>query len=804
MDHQIQLEQKKDLLQVIFLAILVLSLIIPVGMFDASAVTNDGSVDSTVEINSDTSGINLQNEDHFGSSVANIGDLDGDGVNDLLVGNFGNDNSGNNRGATHILFMNSDGTLKSAVKIKDATENGPVLANNDQFGISVEGISDLNGDGVNDFIIGAWKDDGGTPSANDSGNVAILYPDTDGSLVKAKREIKNTTANGPTLSAGDLFGSSVANMGDLDGNGFDDLAIGAPKDDEGGTDRGAVHIIYMKNNGFVSSSEEINSNTANGPDLDNVDRFGRSVENIGDLDGDGVNDLAVGADKDDEGGTDRGAVHILFMNSDATVKSTVEINDSTTNGPDLDNEDNFGRSVENIGDFDGDGVNDLAVGANLDDENGFNRGVVHILFMNTDGSVKSTVEINDSTTNGPTLSDRDQFGHGIANMGDLNGDGTNDLAIGAYLDDTGGSGRGALHILFMTAIAEEAEEVEEVEKQRSGACGFDRDCTAPRITNHGTSETPDGFSINGNIFEENQERYNENPTIQGTVGEPVTIKVRAWENMGTDRISLAIAYLAMHDEKPDWKDSTANIEFSIQQDEFKVYDKNKIFSSVGAVTEKVEDPYGDNPALELLDITFTMIFAKPMESSHIGIQTIDHITNYDLVYFENALEILPREIVEVQEIPKVVPEKVPESLPEVVPEEIPEPEPPVKEPEPEVMLTAIDEKTVLEFVDENMPAKHYVKRYITETDYKEWFDVNYSEYKFWEGIGITHERFDELVLEIESEPEPKMIQTGFVFVPEDEKSLPLVEETYEPEPPEVEPVKEEKKGFFDWLFDLFN
>jgi len=347
------------------------------------------------------------------------------------------------------------------------------------------------------------------------------------------------------------------------------------------------------------------------------------------------------------------------------------------------------------------------------------------------------------------------------------------------------------------------EEVEE-EKQRSGGCGFDRDCTAPRITSHGESETPDGFSINNNVFEENQERFNKNPTIQGTVGEPVTIKVRAWENMGTDKITLAIAYLAMHEDKPDWRDSTANIEFSIQQDEFKVYDKDKIFSAVGAVTERIEDPYGDNEALELLDITFTIIFAKPMESSHIGIQTIDHITNYDLVYFENALEILPKEIVQVEEVPEVVPEEVPESQPKVIPEEIPEPEPPVKEPEPEVMLTTINEKTVLEFVDENMPAKHYVKRYITETEYREWFDVNYSEYKFWEGIGITQERFDQIVLEIQSEPKPKMVQTGFVLVPDDQKSFPLVEETYEPEPQEIEPVKEEKKGFFDWLFDLFN
>jgi len=393
----------------------------------------------------------------------------------------------------------------------------------------------------------------------------------------------------------------------------------------------------------------------------------------------------------------------------------------------------------------------------------------------------------------------------------FNPDGTRMYVLGQNKNNMNGAGEFihefALSCGFQfSGTCGEADPVEEEEeeKQRSGACGFDRDCTPPRITNHGDSETPDGFSINNNIFMENQELFNKNPMVQGIVGEPVTIKVRAWENMGTDRISLAIAYLAMHDEKPDWRDSTANIEFSIQQDEFKVYDKDKIFSAVGAVTERIEDPYGDNPALELLDITFTLIFAKPMESSHIGIQTIDDINNYDLVYFENALEILPKEIVQVEEIPEVVPEKVPESLPEVVPEEIPEPEPPVKEPEPEVMLTAIDEKTVLEFVDENISAKHYVKRYITETEYKEWFDVNYSEYKFWEGIGITQERFDELILEIESEPEPKMIQTGFVFVPEDEKSLPLVEQTYEPEPPEPEPVKQEKKGFFDWLFDLFN
>jgi hypothetical protein len=174
-----------------------------------------------------------------------------------------------------------------------------------------------------------------------------------------------------------------------------------------------------------------------------------------------------------------------------------------------------------------------------------------------------------------------------------------------------------------------------------------------------------------------------------------------------------------------------------------------------------------------------------------------------LVYFEDALKIKEKEIVEIPEVPEeVIPEEViPEEVIPEMPEVIPEPEPSVKEPEPEIMLTATSEKTILSFVDEDMHAKHYVKRYITEQEYREWFDVNYSEYKFWEGIGITQERFDEIVLEIKSEPKPKMIQTGFVLVPDNEVSFPLVEETYEPEPAELEPVKE-KKGFFDWLFSL--
>ncbi|NWJ29052.1 FG-GAP repeat protein, partial [Marine Group I thaumarchaeote] len=125
----------------------------------------------------------------------------------------------------------------------------------------------------------------------------------------------------------------------------------------------------------------------------------------------------------------------FVANDPYNMSGVVEINDSTTNGPTLIDEDNFGYSVVNIGDLNGDGVNDIAVGARYDDEGGSNRGAIHIMFMNIDGSVDSTVEINSSTDNGPTLTNSDYFGFSVANIGDLNGDGVNDIAVGAVNDD---------------------------------------------------------------------------------------------------------------------------------------------------------------------------------------------------------------------------------------------------------------------------------------------------------------------------------------------------------------------------------
>ena len=257
------------------------------------------------------------------------------------------------------------------------------------------------------------------------------------------------------LADSDRFGSSSTNLGDLDGDGVPELAVGAYTDSTGGIGRGALHVLFLNADGTVKSSTKIADGVGGLPALTlaNGDNFGISSTSLGDLDGDGVPELAVGAYNDSTGGRFRGAVYVLFLNADGTVKSRTKIADGVGGLPASPQafNDQFGSSCVSLGDLDGDGVPELAVGANLDNTGGSNRGAVYVLFLNADGTVKSSTKIADGLGGLPasTLADYASFGSSSTNLGDLDGDGMPELAVGAYFDDTGGTDRGALHVLFL-------------------------------------------------------------------------------------------------------------------------------------------------------------------------------------------------------------------------------------------------------------------------------------------------------------------------------------------------------------------
>ncbi|MDC8005629.1 T9SS type A sorting domain-containing protein [Aureisphaera galaxeae] len=250
------------------------------------------------------------------------------------------------------------------------------------------------------------------------------------------------------LDTEDWFGYAVEAIGDLNQDGFQDIAVGTIKDDDGGFNHGAVYILFLDANGAVITHQKI-SDTEGGflGQLDEWDIFGTSISYLGDMNGDGLVEIGVGAEYDGDGGIWRGAVWILSLNSDGTVAAYTKISDTEGNflAP-LEDRDVFGTDIELLGDFNGDGNQDIAVSARRDQS----RGAVYILFLNDDFTVDSYQEISSGTGGfDVTLDLQDYFGGSVANIGDLDGDGVIDLAVGAYRDDDGGSNRGAVYILFM-------------------------------------------------------------------------------------------------------------------------------------------------------------------------------------------------------------------------------------------------------------------------------------------------------------------------------------------------------------------
>ena len=384
--------------------------------------------------------------DFFGTSAAPLGDFNGDGTPDVVVGARGDDDGGTSPGAVWLLFLNTDGTVGGLQKISQTAGSFTGdLDTVDRFGWSVVSLGDLDRDGVTDIAVGATFDDDGSTNA---GAVWLLFLNPDGTV---KSHNKISSSGGQSLQHAS-FGSSLARLNDLDGDGRTDIAVGAVFDDDGGQGRGALWILSLNSDGSLWGHQKISDTQGNFTgELDDGDRFGWSVASLDDLDGDGVDDIATGAIWDSDGGLRRGAVWVLFLRRDGTVKSHQKI--SSTEGGftgALSNEDAFGYSLSNMGDIDGDGVVDLAVGANDDDDGGFDRGAVWVLFLNPDGTVKGHQKISETHGGfeGP-LNDDDEFGNSVAFLGDIDGDGLGDMAVGADLDDELEFNSGALWVLFL-------------------------------------------------------------------------------------------------------------------------------------------------------------------------------------------------------------------------------------------------------------------------------------------------------------------------------------------------------------------
>ncbi len=399
--------------------------------------------------------------DRFGSALATVGDVNGDGVSDLAAGApFQDDGVPAGGGGVWILFLDPGGSVVGHQEISEIRGGlGNVLDALDMFGGALAAIGDLNGDGIPDVAAGAPGDDEG---AADSGAVWILFLKADGTLLDRRKigELSGGFAGG--LSAADRFGASLAWLGDLDGDGFGELAVGAPGTDVGGSNAGAVWILSLLPDGTVRREHRID---ASAPGLsgaqDTGDAFGESLAALGDLDGNGTRELAVGAVGDELPGQGFGSVFVLFLRADATPASFTALapglagfaSDGFPTGA-------FGAGLACPGDVDGDGLDDLAAGDYLNREGALgatSQGAVWILLLAADGTVRAQQKFGALQGNlDHPLPDNAYFGFSVAAIGDLDGDGRGDLAVGAPQDPLGGALAGSVQILFLNHRASEA------------------------------------------------------------------------------------------------------------------------------------------------------------------------------------------------------------------------------------------------------------------------------------------------------------------------------------------------------------
>ena len=255
----------------------------------------------------------------------------------------------------------------------------------------------------------------------------VAFPLSTVSTMTQGSEISQPASNWPLT----FLGFDVAPVGDLDQNGVQDYVATDPMDGgvvEQSGPKGAAYVIFQNLDGTVKQSVRIASNHNGGPALNPDDLFGVGIASLGDIDGDGIVDVAIGAPGDSTGGPERGAVHIIRFKSDGTVKSTTKIAQSLNGGPVLQNGDGFGSSLTSPGDMDGDGIGDLIVSATEADVGGEDRGVVYTLFLKADGTVRNLTAIENTSQWNSTIEEEENFGMRITAIGDINNDGVVDLA----------------------------------------------------------------------------------------------------------------------------------------------------------------------------------------------------------------------------------------------------------------------------------------------------------------------------------------------------------------------------------------
>ncbi|MEW5988264.1 MAG: integrin alpha [Chloroflexota bacterium] len=355
-----------------------------------------------------------QTSAYLGVSVATAGDVNGDGYDDVIVGAVSYDNGQQDEGRALVYHGSAAGL--------SATANW--TAESDQayayFGRSAAAAGDVNGDGYDDVIVGAYGYDNGQSL---EGRAYVYYGSATGLSLTA-----NWTAEGDQASA--YFGYSVAAAGDVNGDSYDDVIVGAYEYTNGQTYEGRAYVYYGSATGLsLTANWTAESDQA-------YAYFGFSVATAGDVNGDGYDDVIVGADAYDNGQSDEGRAFVYHGSPTGlslTANWTAESDQAGAN---------FGRSVSTAGDVNGDSYDDVIVAAYYYDNGETDEGrafVYHGAAAGLSLTANWTAESDQNYAN---------FGRSVSTAEDVNTDGYGDVIVGAYWYDNDQIDEGRAYVYY--------------------------------------------------------------------------------------------------------------------------------------------------------------------------------------------------------------------------------------------------------------------------------------------------------------------------------------------------------------------
>jgi len=410
----------------------------------------------------------------LGWDVAGIGDVNGDGFDDLVVSAHMTDNFS---GTAYVIYGRDAAASGDFLAAYTAADVGSALPGSTinstgriVLGESVAAIGDINHDGYADFTVGALALGGGIGNSA-TGGALVIYGGP-GALPASITEADLDGTLGFRLlgaAIGDYAGRTIGAAGDINGDGIDDLIIGAQNATDGGTGAGAAFVLFGRdaaNQGaFAATVSLADLDGTNGFRIDGGprDTTGKAVSSIGDINGDGFDDLAVTANDGPDAGYDgsgKGGVYIIYgRNTAVSGAFNAQISTGDINGAlgfhieGITPGDYIGASVAGLGDINGDGVDDFIIGADTtkpDDQ--FYAGSAYVVFGSRTGFAGGVDLATLNGSNGFTLKGTilvGRAGKDVHAAGDLNGDGIGDILVGApYASTAGHTGDGVAYIIY--------------------------------------------------------------------------------------------------------------------------------------------------------------------------------------------------------------------------------------------------------------------------------------------------------------------------------------------------------------------